>query len=362
MPATKRRIDPGVAQQLLATPQRFGFFQAVRVLEHLFVRNGARPQDVVPRRLRFRNSLSMGFPASDIEQLRAYAAADAPFAVADGDAATDWAALAEVDITPAFMGMLGSQGVLPFGYTEQLGEREAYHRDHAARAFFDIFNNRAVALFYAAWKKHRLAMQYELDKRERFLPLVLSLAGMGAPALREKLAEGEGAVFDQAIAYYAAGVGQRPLSASFLQRILGEYFAADMRVEPFAGAWYAVPASQHSRLGSASAVLGRTALAGQRVWQRDLRVRVWVGPLRRARYEDFLPGGQAAAALAKWLTLLGGDALEYEVRLILHKDDVRPTGLVPGDGGGRLGWDAMVSTRAAHDHRSDTRYLVHTLH
>lgn len=360
MSGTKRRISPGVAHRLLTTPHRFQFFQAVRVLELTFVRNGARPQDVVSRNLRFRNSLSMGFPASEIEQLRAYTRDDHPFELAPEDQSTAWESLSEVDITPAFMGMLGGRGVLPYGYTEQLGEREAYHRDHAARAFLDIFNNRAVALFYAAWKKYRLAFQYELDQRERFLPLVMSLAGMGSPALRSRLAGGKGAVFDQAIAYYSGGIGQRPLSAAFLQRMLREYFEADMQLEQFVGAWYSVPPQQRSRLGEGNAVLGRNALSGERVWQRDLRMRLWIGPLRRERFEEFLPGGVAATALCKWLTLLGGDSLEYEVRLVLHKDDVRPTGLTPLNGG-RLGWDALANTRPASAHRSDASYLVHTL-
>lgn len=362
MSGTKRRIAPGVARRLLAEPQRFQFFQAVRVLEQLFVRCGARAQDVVARRLRFRNSLSLEFPASEIERLEALTPDHAPFAPAD-DAQTDvWGALETVDITPAFIGMLGGNGVLPFDYTERISARETFQRDRAARAFLDIFNNRAVALFYAAWKKYRLAFQYELDRRERFMPLALSLAGMGLPALRAKLVGGRGTVFDQAVAYYAAGVGQRPLSATFLQRMLADYFCAEVRIEQFAGAWYRVPQTQYSRLGNATAALGRSALAGERVWQRNLRLRVWFGPLRRRDYENFLPGGGAAAALAKWLTLLGGDALEYEVRLILHKDDVRPTGLVSGDAGGRLGWDAMAVTTAARDHRADASYLLHTLH
>jgi type VI secretion system protein ImpH len=356
----KRRIDPGVAQRLLSEPQRFQFFQAVRVLEHLFARHGVRPEDVVTRKLRFRNSMSMGFPASDIEQLRAYAENDEPFKQAPDDAQPEWDKLTEVDITPAFMGMLGGRGVLPFGYTERIGEREMYHRDHAARAFLDIFNNRALALFYGAWKKYRLAFQYELDRRERFLPLILSLAGMGTTALRTRLDKGDGAVFDQAIAYYGAGIGQRPLSAMFLQRMLGEYFSAAVRVEQFAGAWYQVPKNQVSRLGMPSAVLGRTALAGERIWQRDLRLRLWIGPLRHARFEDFLPGGKAAAALAKWLTLLSGGTLEFEVRLVLHQQDVRTTGLTPKLGG-RLGWDSFVSSRPADQHRSDASYLVRTL-
>ena len=41
MQTAQRRIDPGVAQQLLQQPHRFGFFQAMRVLEHLFSRQGA---------------------------------------------------------------------------------------------------------------------------------------------------------------------------------------------------------------------------------------------------------------------------------------------------------------------------------
>ena len=65
MRTPQRRIDPGVAQQLLARPQRFEFFQALRILERLFTRQGDKPADVVSHRLRFGNSMSRGFPASD---------------------------------------------------------------------------------------------------------------------------------------------------------------------------------------------------------------------------------------------------------------------------------------------------------
>jgi type VI secretion system protein ImpH len=214
-------------------------------------------------------------------------------------------------------------------------------------------------LFYAAWKKHRLAFQYELNRQERFLPLALALAGMGMKSLRSQLSTGQGALFDQSIAYYSALVRQRPLSAAFLQRALAEYFSAPLRIEQFAGAWYMVPDAQRSRLGTGNAVLGSTALAGGRVWQRDLRIRLWFGPLRRSQFEDFLPGGSAAAALSKWLTLVAGSTLEYEVRLILHREDVQGVRL-QGDEGGRLGWDAFVNTRPGDSHRADASYLVHT--
>lgn len=360
MPTAQRRIRPGVAQRLLSEPQRFQFFQAIRVLEHLFVRRGARVDEVLSQRLRFRSSMAMSFPASEIEQLRAYDDQDEPFTASDEGAPIDWQRLSEIDITPAFMGMLGGRGVLPFGYTERIGERETLYRDHGARAFLDIFNNRALALYYRAWKKHRPAFQYELDRRERFLPLVLALAGLGGSANGARLNAGSGPVYDQSLAYYAASVGQRPLSAASLQRILAEHFGVEIEIEQFVGAWYDVPAEQRSKLGTATAVLGGSALVGARIWQRDLRLRLSIGPLRLNRFEDFLPGGSAAAALAKWLTLFCGGTLEFEVRLILHQLDVRSTGLF-ASGGGRLGWDAFVSTRPATGHRADAHYLVQPL-
>ena len=104
----------------------------------------------------------------------------------------------------------------------------------------------------------------------------------------------------------------------------------------------------------------RGQLAGDRVWQRDLRMRLRIGPLRRDQFDDFLPGGSAAEALAKWLSLLTGGTLEYEVRLVLRADDVQGSALGEG-GGARLGWDSYMTTRPQTASREDTTYGIHTL-
>lgn len=361
MRTPQRRLDPGVAQQLLARPQRFGFFQAMRILERLFVRQGIPPGEVVARRVRFRNSTALGFAPGEIEDVAAFSADGS---VLDRDAAVEHAvtmeALGEVHLTPAFMGLLGTHGALPLHYTETLNERETFGRDRAARAFLDIFSNRAVALHYAAWKRYRLGFQYELDREERFLPLVLALSGLGMESLRGRMRGGDGAVFDQAIAHYAGVIRQQPVSAAGLQQVLAGYFRVPLEVEQFVGAWYPVPQAQRTRLGVGNAALGSTALAGGRVWQRDLRMRLWIGPLDRADFDDFLPGGQAAAALAKWLTLLTGSSLEYEVRLVLRAEHVRGVGLGP-QGSARLGFDSYLCSRPATGARSDTTYGINTL-
>jgi type VI secretion system protein ImpH len=361
MLSSKRRIDPGVIQTLLSEPQRFEFFQAVRLLERLLSKSETRLDQTVARRLTFHNSMSLSFPSSEIENLEAFSTngdpLDTPSAITHSIMMEE---LGEIKLTPSFIGLLGMSGALPYSYSERIAERETYFRDRAARGFLDIFTNRAVALYYAAWKKHRLALQYELDRKERFLPLVLSLAGLGFPSLRDHLNEGEGAVFDQAIAHYCGGVRQRPASVAVTQRVLADYFEVPIRIEQFVGHWYHLPKDQCSRLGSGNALLGKTALAGTRVWQRNLRVRVWIGPLNRQQFNEFLPGGARAQALSRWLGLLTGICLEYEVRLILQAEDVRGSSL-GGESSVRLGLDAFMTTRPSEQSRDDARYEIHSV-
>ena len=94
----------------------------------------------------------------------------------------------------------------------------------------------------------------------------------------------------------------------------------------------------------ANAMLGAGAMAGARVWQRDLRLRIVIGPLKRARFDAFLPGGEAARALASMLSMMTGVSLEYEVQLVLCAKEVEGASLADDRSGGRLGWDTFLVT------------------
>lgn len=372
MRAEKRQPEPAVIDRLLREPWRFGFFQAVRLLE-LWLRRrgrGQRGPELVAEVLRFRNSLALGFPPSQLEAIRAELrdpdtgiARDAPLDAAVLGAAAEDGTLRHVHLTPAFMGLLGAHGVLPAHYTERIAEHLARQRgqdeDDGPRAFLDVFSNRALALFHEAWRKYRLPLRYALDGHDAFLPLLLCLAGLGEPALRRRLAgPGDGAVLDESVGYFAAAVRHRPVSATQLARVLSEYFGQPVQAEQFVGAWYAVPPPQQSVLGEANAVLGSRAIAGARIWQRSLRLRLTVGPLARAGFQDFLPGGPKARALRSLLGLLTGVALEYEVELVLRAADVRNATL-DARHPGRLGWDAFLVLDAPPGDRHDVRYDLH---
>jgi type VI secretion system protein ImpH len=305
----------------------------------------------------------MAFPPSEIAEFTPIpkrSAGDAPGAVA-GPATP--AGFERFEITPAFMGLLGAGGTLPAFYTELFAQREQLNRDQSARRFLDVFVHRAVVLFYQAWRKHRLPLRFEADRQREALPQMLALVGFGQQPLRHRLRGRDGGIADEALAHYAGLLRQRPVSAAAVRQILADYFQVPVRLESFIGRWFTLPPEQRTVLVDAplgALVLGGGAVVGERVWQRDLRLRLAIGPLKRAVFERFLPGGPAHLALRELLGLLTGITLEHEIRLTLRADDVQPARL-DADRAPRLGWDGFLITRPAYADRSDAGYDLHAL-
>lgn len=361
MHTPKRRFEPAVIERLFQEPYRFEYFQAVRLLELWLKRRGAAAQGAVAHFLRFQNSTSLAFPASQLE------AVDTEPRGLASDAGSLGAALASgtlkyVRITPAFMGLAGSAGVLPAHYTEQVAAHLLYQKDDGPRAFLDTFSNRSLALFYEAWRKYRLELKYQLDGSDSFLPLLLSLAGLGSSTLRQRFANAMGgAVLDESIGHFAAAIRHRPASAIQIARVLSAYFGQPVKAEQFIGCWYDVPPAQQTVLGGANAGLGAGAMVGARVWQRDLRLRLVVGPLDGASFGAFLPGGMAARALKSMVNMFTGVSLEYEVELVLLASHVQGVALDAGQAARRLGWDTYLVAGPQTDDRRDVRYEIDAL-
>jgi type VI secretion system protein ImpH len=363
--------------RLLGSPHKFGFHQAVRLLtrwlrqdphgsQHGAGHGASRAAEAAPGTgpagkvgaeqpaisLRYRNNLALSFPASEIAQLHV--------------PRTDDGRIERIDITPAFMGLLGVNGALPAYYTELLAHREeAPHRDPSARAFLDIFQHRAVSLFHEAWRKHRLPLQYEQDGDRRFLPMALSVAGLGQDSLRGRLQAARGGVADHALAFYAGALQQRHIGATQLRGLLAGYFGVPVEVTQFVGRWFTLSPGSRTLLGAANATLGAAAVVGERVWQRDLRLCLTLGPLSQADLRRFLPGAPGALALRELLTLLTGVSLEYEVRLRLRADAVSTVQLADPtaapETGARLGWNSFVQTRPSPRDRSEAGYDIHAV-
>jgi type VI secretion system protein ImpH len=337
----------GLIARLLAEPQRFEFFQAVRLILLWLGEQGVPPRRALERHLRFRNSLALGFPASQVEAI-------APEGAADG-------LPPQFHLTPTFMGLLGAHGALPSHVTERIAAWESSQADAqlagAPRAFLDIFTTRMLALFYGAWRKYRIE-HVVADGSDGFLPLLLALAGFApgfAPDIAPDIAHP--GVSAAALARYAGVLRQRPASGVVLARVLSHHFGVPVALQEGIGHWDTLAPAEQSvlgGLGGPGAVLGQAAVLGERCWRPDLRVRVRIGPLQRAQFERFLPHAPGAQALRTLLGLFAAPTLCYEVVLVLARTELRPARLAAGPQ--RLGRDSFLITGPALRDRADMVY------
>lgn len=350
-PAVKQRTDPasevryGEVLDLLETvPFEFDFFQAVRLFERTFphrkpVGGKAVPSDEV---MRFAAHASVVFPASAIQRI-------------------DWASSGPPAVVVNFMGLTGPQGVLPLFYSHMIIDR-IRAKDPGMGAFFDIFNHRMISLFYRAWEKYRFAIAYERRDPEQPDPVthvLLHLIGIGTEGLRTRQA-----VPDEALLFYSGLLSLHPRSASGLKNILWDYFDVPVEIEQFVGAWYRLDAATQCEFArdTTSEQAGIGVIVGDEIWDQQSGVRIRLGPLSLSRYLDFLPNGTAYQPLKALARFFGGDGLDFEVQLVLKREEVPPCELGVASGSdqveekvpAQLGWSTWAKTVIMKSDASDT--------
>jgi len=325
------RTDPSLKDELFNRGYRFDFFQAVRLLARLYpdrqaVGRNASPSDEV---VRLRSQLSLAFPPSAVAEIR-----------------TDQPGHGPVDMIVAFMGLTGPMGVLPRHYTELLLER-VHANDYALRDFLDLFNHRLISLFYRAWEKHQCVIGYEQAligrQPDRFAQLLFSLMGLGTEGVRARLGD-----TDNRVLRYAGLLGQRPRSATALQRCLSDYFEVPVTMKQFIGMSLPLQEEEWTRLGSTGAnnILGHTALIGTTVWDQQAKFEIRVGPLEFGGFTRLLPSGTAYSRFTQFTKLFAGPELDFSVNLVLKGEQVPECRLADTPQyAPRLGWTTWLKTQ-----------------
>ncbi len=313
----------------------FSFFQLIRLLGQLRPARAplgewADPTDEVAR---LGVTSSLAFPTSEVESLTLPPRDDA----------------VPVRMRVNFLGLTGSQGVLPQRYSEHSAER-ARARDTAFRDFLDLFHHRLLSLFYRAWEQTRFPVAAEAGHEDRLYDHLLDLAGLGLPELRRRLP-----VRDEALAFYSGPLAMRTRPADGLARLVGDYFDVPTTIEQFVGEWRHVGDAGQATLGGDDlpSQLGFGVL-GAEMWDPQARVRLRLGPLTREQFDAFLPGGVHYEALRALADLYADTQVGVDAQLVLSRDAITPFVLrVPGDdesGVTRLGRGSwLVSRPAARD-------------
>jgi type VI secretion system protein ImpH len=345
----KGQLKPSVMQRLIDEPYRFEFFQAVGLILAFLRENGIGDERAFGQVLRFDSTVQLSFPASEIESLRGGGEVDARVDRMLRLAAKDPSTL-RINITPAFIGFLGTCGVLPFHYSERIAAHQKSERNIGARAFMDVFSNRLVGQFYLAWKKYRLEYSGQNNGKDLQLSILLALAG------RSRI----GSPDDHALAFYSTLFRTRPASAHAISRVLTEHFAVPIKLEECVGSWDEIPVAHRSRLRSAGPRLGLGAALGTRLWRHDRRVRLHIGPLNSENLVQFLPRSEGAVSIGKMLALFDVGPIEFEVRLTLQQKCVHPLTLTtkPSQSTGGLGWATFLTSRVDAISQPEVRYML----
>jgi len=283
------------------------FFQALRLVERLQSDRQPVGGDASPEKesVRLIPQLSLLFPTSDVHSIRA---PDHP----EHDE--------RFQMVVNFMGLYGPSGVLPMHYTELLLERRQA-RDHALRDFMDIFNHRLISLFFRAHEKYRYASGRNVENRDTVSSSIGAFLG-DEPGFQRSV---EGEPTRSELLRYAGLFSQRPRSVVALEAVLGDYFdSRPIAVRQFVNRWVSIDRDDQGRVGGTrgSNQLGRTLIIGARVFDRQGKFRVRVGPLG---FEDFLafqPGGRYHGPVCRLVREFAGDHLQFDVQPVLRAAEV----------------------------------------
>lgn len=220
------------------------------------------------------------------------------------------------------MGMTGPSGVLPVAYTELFIDRRNQLRDSTGHQFLDMFTHRAVTLFYQAWRKHRFYLPYEAGNADGFSRNLLDLVGVGLHHLQQRLLANGAGIPDRFLIHYAGLLAQKPISAVNIAALVRGYFAVDAHLEQFVGQWMPLPLREQSALDSRPCILGQNTFIGERLWDRQTKVRIRLGPLNHTQFSQFMPGEPALLALRELIQFCVGFTLDCDVTLILKREDI----------------------------------------
>lgn len=278
---------------LAAVVGRTHFFDAVRFLEQLHPeapRIGARGP-VPDERVQLRPSVSLAYPAGDLESLEL----ERRLAI----------------LTTTFLGLCGSSSPLPSSYSERLAQTAGDPRGLRVRAFLDLFHHRLLSLAYRSMGKYTLTPGEDDDP---LLVDLLSLAGLD----RER-SQGATASLGNARIHVAHS---RP--ASGLEALLRRRLGFMVTVEQLAQRTVVVPPEQRTRLGLAwpprrserlrHNVLGSSFFVGARVRDRN-RVAIVVNAETYARFASLSPGGAAWSTIKKTITEYVRTPVDPELRI-----------------------------------------------
>jgi type VI secretion system protein ImpH len=329
---TRQAPDPVALENALRDrPESFEFFEALRWIECAYpdrprLGRSAKPSEDA---VRLCQTPSLAFAPRMVERFERQAEGRPPH------------------VYGLFFGLFGPNAALPLHLTEYVLDRKYNGRDDTFIAFADIFHHRMLSLFYRVWADAQPTIQLDRPNEDRFGLYMGALVGLSTGNL-----QGRDALPDQYKHFFAGRLLAQARNAEGLKHLLEHFFGIPVKILEFVTEWMRLPDSAHLRLGYSREVagLGMTAVLGEYVWGAQQRFRLRLGPLTRAQFNNFLPGGQALRQLMAAVKTYVGEEKAWDVQLVLKRDEVPTTRMGQS---GRMGLTTWLGRPQRHDDCDD---------
>lgn len=230
-------------------------------------------------------------------------------------------------------GMLGANGVLPLHLSEAIYEKNLHEKDHTFNDFLDIFHHRLISLFYKAWLSAEPAVMLDNTNTPVFSEYVAGFVGTQPLAN-----DGTENLLKYSHFYYSSLLLNQNMPTHNLIEILHGYFDAPIKIEENIGEWIHAKAHTTSLSSQFLEPLGAGLLIGTHYFDATQKFRVIVGPVSITKYLDFLKGERLFHQLTQWVIRYTKHSYRFDIKIIIDKDDIRPTCLDTMHRLGRNSW------------------------
>lgn len=306
-------------QRLRASPHAYDLFGTLRWIDALGAPHARIGRAVHPREepLRLGQAPSLSFAPTMVAQ------------VAGGAAGTG-----ALRLRVYGFGLFGPQGPMPLHLTEYAAAYDA--GGNGLREFADLFHHRAIALFYRAWADAQPVVAHDRAVHGPFDRYAASLVG------RASRVDAANAVAPSpsAMSFYAGHWVRHARNPEGLVKMLEAEFGVRVRLVEHVVRWLAIDEAQRTTLRTIRPAqrLGHGALLGRAVRDGQSCFRLVLGPMSLERYRTFLPNGDNARRVARWVREYVGAELDWVMQLELAAEQVPHNTLGSREGLGHCVW------------------------